>query len=866
MSDGGGIVMNGNVFRRLWAALVVGLMALSGAIHAQPEGLKIDVEASLGGYYRPERWTPVFVQLSNQPGKGQSLADVTDFAGQLMIVADPVQGTNPVRYVREVDVPRASTKRYALYAHFPEPESANAPQPELKLTEPNGRVIGSVALPVTPLRKTDTLLVSIGDSTTPPALPRLRDQFDRVIYSQLGVDSMPDLWTGYDAADIVVLQRWPDRGVSPVARQALMDWVAMGGTLVLLSGSEEASYADESARELLPVEIAKSGLLVEDARGGYTIQPSAEGKVARGSYVTALSKLKPDAEAILAVDGFPILARKRVGLGQVVFFALDLQSQSVALERFIAPAWFAITPVRSLGNAEYELPETLFNQLRILVGGAGRAPSPLVMILICLAYAITVGPINFLVLSRMKKMDWAWFTLPAIVVVFFVLIFLVGRIMKGDSQSMRELVVERYHAGSSQGAALVATSTFVSSASRQSINPALDRGALEFPYRWHQHDEWREARGFGQFTGGLTSTQSFSGTMPVVSFSSTSGEQGNRDVIGVRSINMGTYDARLFLSRGPSTLSGAIEADLRWTTPAVIGTITNRTTNTYRDSWLLMGDSCINIGALEPGAKYELTSDDVVRGFPMSVRRGARPSRWRPVDGLFSTLREQSDDDSQVDKYNAAVVLDALLRPEKSGVMFPPMGGRLCFVGLSDSEKPRSFSTIAARAESRLIVTMVELDLRLDSSDVLPIPPALVSQTPAGYAIDQNGLVYMGGSNELVIRDGRAFVAVELPFFDPTMTVESLVLNVAPRTVEHQDWRVSALIPGPGGGWLDLPAGAGLANRGFAMPGNGRIFLRLESQKNEKTSSMVSWQDGTGFRPLELIYRIRVNGADAPQP
>jgi len=846
---------------RLVACWAAAMMCCWGVLAAQAEGLKIEVEAALGGFYRPERWTPVFVNLSNQPGTGQSLNDVSDFAGQLVVVSEPLEGDGDVRFVREVDVPRASSKRYAMYAHIAEPGSPNAPPPQLILTEPNGRMIRSVPLPITPLRKTDVLVVNVGDSTAPPAFPRLRDQFDRTIFSQLAVESMPDLWTGYDAADMVVLQKWPDRGVPPQARQALMDWVNMGGTLVLLTGGNEASYADETARALLPVEIDKTGLLVEGTDGRFSVEPpggSAQGR--RGAYVLALGRPKSGTESILSVDGFPIFASRKMGNGRVIYSGLDLGSQSVGLEKFIGPAWFSLTPVRSLGKPDYELPRTLYNDLRILVGGAGQTPNPLVMILICVAYAITVGPINFLVLYRMKRLEWAWFTLPAIVLAFFVLIYGVGRVMKGNTQMVRELVVERYTAGSPDGASLTATSTFVSAAGRHSIVPSADRSALEFPYRWHENDPWREEPSFSAVAAAL-SQDAGSGTAPVVG----PGESAQREVLGVRTMEMGTYDAKLFLTRGPALLGGGtVDADLQWVNPSIVGRITNKTDRAFSETYLLMGDSFMEVGAMAPGGSFELLQSDAVRGYPVAMRRTGQ-TRWLPEDALYTTLRGNESDDSTVDKYNAAVLLDALMRPDKSGTMFRPEGGKLFLLGISASDTPRTFTTVAVRAESRLVLTLVELDYRLDPSDVIPVPTRLVTLGAAGYAVDQTGALFMNGANELLLRSARMFMTVELPFHEPGVQVESVNLGLNPTTMQQQDWRVSALIPGPGGGWVDVPGNGPLPGKGLVMPGNGRIFLRLESQKNDKDNSMGSWQDGTRFPPFQIEYRLTVRPESTKQ-
>ena len=53
-------------------------------------------------------------------------------------------------------------------------------------------------------------------------------------------------------------------------------------------------------------------------------------------------------------------------------------------------------------------------------------PDPLLITLFLLVYILVLGPINFIILRRMKRPELAWATVPALVIVFSVGAYLIG--------------------------------------------------------------------------------------------------------------------------------------------------------------------------------------------------------------------------------------------------------------------------------------------------------------------------------------------------------------------------------------------------------------------------------------------------------
>ena len=78
------------------------------------------------------------------------------------------------------------------------------------------------------------------------------------------------------------------------------------------------------------------------------------------------------------------------------------------------------------------------------------APGADVVGLFLLAYVLILVPINYLVLKRLDKKEWAWVTVPALVVVFAVTTYGVGYAAKGNAVFVNRAAVVETTAGERQ--------------------------------------------------------------------------------------------------------------------------------------------------------------------------------------------------------------------------------------------------------------------------------------------------------------------------------------------------------------------------------------------------------------------------------
>jgi hypothetical protein len=99
--------------------------------------------------------------------------------------------------------------------------------------------------------------------------------------------------------------------------------------------------------------------------------------------------------------------------------------------------------------------------------------------ILLIAYIALIGPINYLVLRRIDRREWAWFTMPSLIVVFAVGAYGFGAALRGSEVVVNEIATVRGAAGATTGSAQVYLGVF--SPSRQAYQrgrEALESGRL----------------------------------------------------------------------------------------------------------------------------------------------------------------------------------------------------------------------------------------------------------------------------------------------------------------------------------------------------------------------------------------------------
>ena len=429
------------------------------------ENLRVGfVSNTANNLFKIGTWTPVWVQL-----KGGS----ERFAGDLEIEVPDDEGT-PTFFRLKIDVAAGETQRVVTYAR----PGTRDPNFVLRLYDQDGRrrgrdIDGSQLAQLSPLGAEESLILTLGKPQgvdQVPALPgfssdkSISGQEVTVARAEVGTGvnaSLPGRWYGFDAAASIVVDT-NDKDLMEalaVRGQALVDWVARGGHVIVAVNANWQSVRDSVLGPILPalpngqVRLNSLDLKTLDVFAAATKSISTPD--APPVLVTKLEDVEKRGGKILsAAADVPLVVRGSYGFGRVTLVALDVDQKPFTEWPDRAQFWVrAVDLRRQNGNlASANLPgagrtmyqsgvSDLVTQLKNALEqfpGVRLIPFGWVAFFIFL-YILLIGPGDYFFLKKVvKRMELTWITFPVIVVTVSLAAYYAAYLVKG-----RELIVNK---------------------------------------------------------------------------------------------------------------------------------------------------------------------------------------------------------------------------------------------------------------------------------------------------------------------------------------------------------------------------------------------------------------------------------------
>lgn len=432
----------------------------------------MDVKIGFDGAAKCSAWTPVAVQMTNDSDE--------DIEGALTVEQPEMAKPYLAQCMAVVSLPAHSKKLYHTYVRM----SDFGGRTYVRLVR-GGGIYGMKQINVDPFARTDKLVVSVGGRTTrlnflnneqvpiPPKWdPRYGGYSSGVTDATIHVGSvaqsmLPDRPAGYESIDVLVLSELTPSAVNPRALKALAMWVQSGGTLVIPTGPNYRVFMNDFYDELLPVSISGAvelpGLagLSRLGRSPFPASPVA----------VAQSAVKPGVGRVLLAEGsVPIIAERPYGAGRVLFFAFDHLSSPFRDWNGQTDFWKNIVRPQPrspmVSDAAREFDEAYFSNRRnygynygpqnnpepglagvVAQNPSVRAPSFNSVGLFLLSYLVMLVPVNYFVLKRMRRLELAWVTTPAVVILFVLGAYAMGYTMKGGQLRLCQATIVEASAG-----------------------------------------------------------------------------------------------------------------------------------------------------------------------------------------------------------------------------------------------------------------------------------------------------------------------------------------------------------------------------------------------------------------------------------
>ncbi len=583
---------------RLAAALTLWVLGTARITHA------LDVEATLGynSVYVPGAWTPVTVLVENLPRADKASQKLEPFDGDVIVWSQASSTQRrQIAFTRPLTVPVNDRKRITVFAKYPAYVSGAC---WVDLVTKSGRRTARVdVFPKYPVSKPDRLFVFIRSADSSFDLARI-ENMPLPVKGTMDPGEIPDQWYGYDGASMVVIPKMTDKLFSPEAAGALRKWVSQGGNLLLIGGRNGQSYSKSPVDDILPADYLGSE--------AYEIREEAWESLGDGSVPTTASavtvnrvKSRPDAETILSAGDVPLLVTRKIGSGTVFFLTTDWTPRllrEIPLDKYFTT--YLATRADFSGARSRFANNLLNNSGGVLgLGSAIQLPRQGIILLILVSYLVIVGPLNFFLLARIKRLEWAWLTVPAIVAIFTGGIYFVSASIKGRDTVLRSFHLVTGRAGGDTVRCDTLAMMFVQN---------------EAPYTLKSGRVGVAQCDFANWAGAGSNWQVAASAPSATDVRIIQKPTGEMTMPG-KPVPQWATDFTEF--NGIATLGGKIEADLEINGTRVTGRVSNMTNQGVRSLHLCVGNRAFALGApaiVAPGGSLPVSAD--LYSFPALYR------------------------------------------------------------------------------------------------------------------------------------------------------------------------------------------------------------------------------------------------------
>ncbi len=399
---------------------------------AQPAAalVSLDVTAGFDGAYRDGQWLPVEIRMDNGGG---------DVRGRLTIRPQTSGPGINHTYSTTVDLPAGAQQTARLYITA----AGIAQQVRVELLDDAGFVIASAPAPLRPIQPQDRLLAVITNAIRGSVdITAIKTGLGSAYQANLAIDDLPEQVGLFDSVDLLLVSDADTGSLTTRQRDMLADWVASGGHLIVTGGPNWQATASGLAA-LLPIVPASAAAfddLAPIARWLRSPDPL------RGQSIVAIGNLQ-DGAAVLAAaeDGTPLIARRRIGQGAVDYLAVDPGTMPLRGWDGLPELWYMLAstvdplPSWSHGFIRWNAAAAASE----ILPGFDRLPDVVPLFVFLLVYILLIGPINYLVLSRLRRRELAWVSIPILIAVFSGLAYLFGSNLRGNEATLSRLTLVR---------------------------------------------------------------------------------------------------------------------------------------------------------------------------------------------------------------------------------------------------------------------------------------------------------------------------------------------------------------------------------------------------------------------------------------
>ena len=553
--------------------------------------------AGFDSRFHDGNWVPVSITLDNNG---------TDFQG-MVSVSVPNSAFNNTGstsvYQVPISLPPGAHKQITLYAPFTFGSQGMVQNINVNLLNSSGQTVGTQPASLRTLNTGDVFVGVLSDqSNNLNALSNvsLLNTSSSVVVQPLNATTLPDNSIVLRNFDLLVLDNFNTASLSQQQLNALQNWVAQGGSLIVAGGPEWQRTFHSLPSGLLPVTPTGTATLASGTSLITTGSPTLNGTSKAGSSLSAPLQVSTatlsTGTAVLTSGTTPLIVQASMGQGRVIYLAFDPSLDPVYNWSGASALWkgllFRTVNEQVLMNVQSinssGMPAAAFankpvnmNFSPLLQSLLNNNPPAIWFILVLLlAYILILGPVRMFLVRWLKKRDWSWRITLITIVVFSLLSYGLALQQQGTGiQSDNVTLVQLNGQNTDSTSAHITGFQGVFVPNQGDYQLHLPQASFAQP-----NDQFY---GPGQ-TSSTTTIQP----------SSSSND------ITLHGVNIWTL--RSIVTERDQTIQGGITSHLSIAHNTLQGTITNNLPYGLTDAFVLIGDQYINIGRIAAGQSTQV--------------------------------------------------------------------------------------------------------------------------------------------------------------------------------------------------------------------------------------------------------------------
>lgn len=717
---------------RLIAALCISMLILTAfPARADAADIMTRIEVGFNNAYKMENWTPVRVRLKNTG---------SDIEGSLEVIVPHYNSS--ISYSVPVVIPGDTTKEYTVMVKI----HGIIRSLDVMLKNKSGRVLEKQTIrDINSIMNDVSLLGIVTDDGS--SLGYFRDKVSGFVFSYFDAVTMyagtfPDRKEILDNFGILIINNLESDSLTKDQTAALNAWLKGGGVLIVGTGINGSRTLSGLSPSVVPV--SAGDLLTLDDLSSLE---DMSGLDAPGGKLTVMELDKNTGEAVLAQDDHVLVKRIASGKGYIYVSAFDLGTEPYLGWEGNLRLWDILLnltlPQQKLSeitspNIYKETPVDLLAAIPAM-----DMPPITYILFIFLLYLGMAGPLNYLVLKRIDKREWSWFTIPALSIVFAVLIYAIGFGTKGNELVLSTISVLEMDKDSDQGNLTRYMGVFMPTRGDYKIDIDTD-GLISLV----------EEKGMSHFPqtaqGGDINSRII---------------QGRPSQIMFEDVNV--WMMKTFMIDGHQVDAGTIDADLKYENGKIKGTVTNNTGFPLEDFIVYTPYSYKKIGNIAAGESKSVELDA-----PTLIQPGFGGNYYMMLDDLFPYYGRYRGSSEERDQYVRRQLFSQLVVNENEYVKVP-VGNNIprefaveffAFYEPDDTDKVK----INGRKPESIVkwgVVKGNLDVELVTEGQVFIPPGYIFGE-FDYAMSNN-TTFEGSHVVLVDQQSYAGFSVDLsPYMD----------------------------------------------------------------------------------------------------